>query len=58
MTDTTCPEPDDFAAACAWADFREAYGVSANDRVREREHRAFVAGFEAARSNDDRGVQR
>ena len=34
--------------ACAWADFRKHYGVSVNDQIRDREHRAFKAGWESA----------
>lgn len=44
-----------YEATCAWFDFREDYGVSDDDHVRERGHRAFLAGFEAARRNADRG---
>lgn len=34
--------------ACAWSDFRKHYGVSATSGIRDREHRAFKAGWEAA----------
>jgi hypothetical protein len=45
--------------AAAWSDFRKEYGVSANERVRRLEHRAFVAGWKSARGQlDAGGVQR
>jgi hypothetical protein len=33
---------------CAWSDFRKHYGVSATPGIRDREFRAFMAGWEAA----------
>lgn len=35
-------------AACAWADYRKDYGASANPDVLRREHKAFLAGWQAA----------
>ena len=42
---------DKDAANCAWSDFRKDYGVSANEYIRTTEHRAFHAGWEAARAD-------
>lgn len=41
---------DDYAAQCAWSDFRDEHGVHPYDFIRFREHRAFFAGFTAAES--------
>lgn len=50
---------DHLDAACAWSDFRKDYGVSGDDKVRRREHRAFMAGWQSARGTiDTGGVQR
>lgn len=50
---------DDIEAACAWSNYRSAYGVHADRRVREREHAGFLAGWAAARGKlDVGGVQR
>ena len=53
------PGEDHLDAACAWSDFRKDYGVSGDDKVRRREHRAFMAGWQSARGTIDAGgVQR
>jgi len=45
--------------ATAWSDYRKDYGVSADPDVRAQEHKAFVAGWRAARgASDAGGVQR
>jgi hypothetical protein len=45
--------------AYAWSDYRKDYGVSADDRVRDLEHKAFMAGRQSARGKlDAGGVQR
>lgn len=50
---------DETARAAAWSDFRKEYGVSSDDQTRAAEHRAFVAGWDAARGMlDVGGVQR
>jgi hypothetical protein len=50
---------DDVLAACAWSDFRKEYGVDGDKSVREKEHRAFLAGWAAAKGTlDIGGVQR
>lgn len=50
---------DEIALATAWSDFRKEYGVSANDETRKAEHRAFKAGWAAAKGTlDIGGVQR
>lgn len=41
--------------ACAWSDFRKHYGVSATSGIRNREYRAFKAGWEAAWIESFRG---
>lgn len=42
--------------ACAWADYRKDYGVSADDLTAA--HKAFKAGWKAAREGDQSGVLR
>lgn len=42
--------------ACAWADYRKHYGVSADDIAAA--HKAFKAGWKAAREGDQSGVLR
>lgn len=42
--------------ACAWAEYRKNYGVSASDRTAA--HKAFLAGWDAARNGDQSDVQR
>lgn len=50
---------DEELMACAWSDYRKEYGVSADPEVLKREHRAFTAGWQAARGTlDIGGVQR
>jgi hypothetical protein len=49
------PTSESTEVACAWADFRKDYGVSAEGRTRKAEHRAFRAGWEAARGTLDVG---
>jgi hypothetical protein len=44
--------------ACAWSDYRSAYGVSSNPEVARLEHKAFKAGWKAARGEELNGVQR
>jgi hypothetical protein len=39
VSDTRREEPETVEAACAWSDYRRAYGASA-----AAEHRAFMAG--------------
>ena len=46
-------DPDADDAACAWSDYRKDYGASG-----AREHRAFLAGWKAAREGDQAGVLR
>lgn len=38
---------DEMARACEWADYRKAYGVSAEHITAA--HKAFIAGWDAAR---------
>lgn len=38
---------------CAWADYRKDYGVSESEMVAA--HKAFMAGWDAARGNLDVG---
>lgn len=45
--------PEEEELACAWADYRKDYGASG-----PQEHKAFVAGWKAAREGDQSGVQR
>lgn len=45
------PEADEIA--CAWSDYRSAFGASGR-----QQHKAFVAGFKAARGVEQNGVQR
>ena len=40
-------ESDKANAACEWSDYRKVYGVSASALTET--HRAFLAGYEAAR---------
>ena len=40
---------DEVEAAAAWADYRQAYGVSFSKEDRVHEHQAFLAGWAAAR---------
>lgn len=47
-------EQDDIA--CAWADYRKDYGVSAEHMTAA--HKAFVAGWKAAREGDQSGPLR
>lgn len=50
---------DELNMHSAWSDFRKEYGVSADDKTRAAEHRAFLAGWAAARGTlDVGGVQR
>lgn len=50
---------DQIQRACAWSDYRKEYGVSSDDAVRDKEHKAFTAGWDAAKGNlDAGGVQR
>ena len=45
--------------AWAWADYCKDYGASANPDVLRQEHKAFLAGWRAARGTlDIGGVQR
>ncbi|KON72583.1 hypothetical protein M768_13835 [Cellulosimicrobium cellulans F16] len=39
--------------ACAWSDYQKDHGVSGDETAREREHAAFVAGWQAARGTPD-----
>lgn len=53
------PDRDGVDCAVDWSDFRKEYGVHADRAAREREHRAFKAGWAAARGTADTGgVQR
>lgn len=57
--DTARPDDEaEYELACAWADFRKNYGVSADQAVREQEHRAFMAGWDARAEPDDGGPLR
>jgi hypothetical protein len=47
---------DEIEAAMAWATYRNDYGVAAKDLVAA--HKAFLAGWKAAREGDQSGVQR
>jgi hypothetical protein len=38
--------PDQIELACAWADYRKAYGASTDPYILMLEHRAFKAGWE------------
>lgn len=49
---------DEEQMACAWSDYRRDYGVSSNPEVATLEHKAFKAGWKAAREGDQSGVQR
>lgn len=50
---------DEIRAACAWSDYRKAYGVSVDIETRLHEHAAFLAGWAAANGKlDADGVQR
>lgn len=50
---------DEIEAACAWSNYRSAYGVHADRTVREREHAGFLAGWAAAHGKlDADSVQR
>lgn len=57
-----CPTEQEWALdlaeelACAWSDYRKEYGVSGNPVKRRREHKAFKAGWDAARHGNDAGV--
>lgn len=42
--------------ACAWAEYRKDYGVNPNDLTAA--HKAFTAGWKAAREGDQSGVLR
>jgi hypothetical protein len=44
------------AAACAWTDYRNAYGVPEHPMTAA--HKAFLAGWDAARGADHAGVLR
>lgn len=46
----------DLDAACAWSDYRRDYGVSADNLTAA--HKAFLAGWKAAREGDQSGVLR
>ncbi len=55
------PEPKELTAdeidlACAWSDYRKDYGVSADDLAAA--HKAFAAGWKAAREGDQSGALR
>lgn len=41
---------DEIKQACAWSDFRADYGVSRDPEVLRLEHRAFKAGWDAAKN--------
>ncbi|WP_155290225.1 hypothetical protein [Rhodococcoides fascians] len=41
--------PDELEMACEWSDYRKSYGVAAE--TLDVEHKAFVAGWQAARGN-------
>jgi hypothetical protein len=49
---------DNNEAACAWSDYRSAYGVSPDPHVAALEHKAFLAGWRAAQGEELQGVQR
>lgn len=49
---------DQIEVACEWSDYRAYHGVSADELIREREYRAFLAGWEAGRYGQQRGVLR
>jgi hypothetical protein len=49
------PTPDSNAydeCAAAWSDYRRDYGVSTHKQTRMKEHKAFCAGWLAARYGD------
>lgn len=46
------------AAACDWTDYRKDYGVSSDPAIFQREHQAFLAGWQAGRHGDQSGVLR
>lgn len=50
------PDPDAIDAACEWADYRKHYGV--NPYSLTEAHKAFLAGWAAARGHSHEGVQR
>lgn len=47
---------EDVDRACAWADYRKDYGIHPSDL--SVAHKAFMAGWLAARNGDQSGVQR
>lgn len=49
-------DENDFEAAACWSDYRRDYGVSEADLVMA--HRAFLAGWKAAREGEQSGVMR
>ncbi len=54
-TDET-EDPDASDRQCAWADYREDYGVGEPEMVAA--HKAFMAGWKAAREGDQSGPLR
>ena len=48
--------PDEEEMACAWADYRKDYGISWQEIGQA--HKAFKAGWKAAREGDQSGVPR
>ena len=56
MTAEHATDPDAIDCACAWSDYRKDYGVSQVDLAVA--HRAFLAGWKAAREGDQSGVLR
>ena len=49
-------DPDAADRQCAWADYRKDYGVGESDMVAA--HKAFMAGWKAAREGDQSGPLR
>lgn len=51
-------DDEKLVAACDWSDFRKDYGVSSDPELMQREHRAFLAGWQAGRHGDQSGALR
>lgn len=64
MADDTVPQDDPRALtdeerlmlASDWSDYRKDYGVSADDKTRQREHQLFKAGWHRGRVSNSQTV--
>lgn len=50
--------PEEIELACAWSDYRSAYGADPDPNLNRRDYMKFKAGFEAALGAQHNGVLR